>query len=157
MPHAYPEGISRLGVAIQMMGPFNMRRPRRRPAINITSLIDVMFLLLIFFMVSSTFRHQFGVEVTLPSAETAIERETTPHEIVVSEEGDYFFGDRKLTETSLREAIVALFEQEPDAVLVLRADEKADFGKALRAIDIARAVGGKQVIIPTRYDADLMN
>ncbi|HIJ66360.1 MAG TPA: biopolymer transporter ExbD [Candidatus Hydrogenedentes bacterium] len=137
-----------------MSSAFNMRRRRRKPAINITSLIDVMFLLLIFFMVSSTFRHQLGIDVQLPDADTAAMQEMRSHEIVVTERGEYYFGQRKVDEEELREAIVRALEPEPTASLVLRADERADFGKVIRAIDIARDVGGTQLIIPTEYQRD---
>jgi biopolymer transport protein ExbD len=140
-----------------MNGAFNARRPRRRPRINITSLIDVMFLLLIFFMVSSTFREQYGIDITLPEAETASEQDVDQHEIVVTEDGALFFGDQRVDEAGLREAMTRQLEAKPDSVFVLRADEKADFGLALRAMDIARSLGarysedgrGATLIIPT--------
>ena len=133
-----------------MNSAFGMSRRKRRPTINITSLIDVIFLLLIFFMVSSTFREHVGIDVALPEAETTDVQEMATHEIVVTETGDFYFGQQKVDETSLRDAIASLLEAEPEASLVLRADENADFGKALRAIDIARSVGGTRLIIPTR-------
>ena len=75
-----------------MDSPFGIRRHRRKPSINITSLIDVMFLLLIFLMVSTTFRHQLGIDVDLPEAGTASAQEMRPHEIVVTRNGEYYFG-----------------------------------------------------------------
>lgn len=132
-------------------GPFNARRVRRRPSINITSLIDVMFLLLIFFMVSSTFREHFGIDIRLPEAESAVEQERSSREIVVTREGHYYFGDQRVDEEGLREALVRLLEKEPESVLVLRADARADFGKVIRAVDIARVVGGRKLVIPTRF------
>lgn len=132
-----------------MTQPFGARRHRRRPHINLTSLIDVMFLLLIFFMVSSTFRNGFGIEVDLPKAETSAETKSTPEEVVVDERGNYFFDGKPVDEDGLRQAIVALLQERPDATLVLRADEAADFGRAVRAIDIVRSVGGSKLIIPT--------
>ncbi|MBN2307392.1 MAG: biopolymer transporter ExbD [Candidatus Hydrogenedentes bacterium] len=137
-----------------MTAPFNARRHRRRPSINVTSLIDVMFLLLIFFMVSSTFREQFGVDVDLPAAETAARTETTTREIVVSADGTMYFGHEPVDEAGLRLAITALLKEDPEGSLVLKADEKADFGVVIRAIDIARDVGGTRLIIPTRYTGD---
>jgi biopolymer transport protein ExbD len=132
-----------------MSQPFGARRHRRRPHINLTSLIDVMFLLLIFFMVSSTFRHGFGLEVDLPSAETATETRITPEEIVVDERGNFYFAGKPVDEDGLRDGIVALLQDDPGATLILRADEAAGFGRAVKAIDIARSVGGSRLIIPT--------
>ncbi len=134
-----------------MSGCFNARRHRRRPSINITSLIDVMFLLLIFFMVSSTFRHHFGVDITLPEAETASDKEAGSHEITVNAKGEYFFGQEQVDEEGLRRVITETLRDAPETTLVLRADDAANFGKVLRAIDIARATGGSKLIIPTRF------
>jgi len=78
--------------------------------INITPLIDVIFLLLIFFMVSSTFREHFGMEITLPEARTATEREAETQEITVSAEGDYFFGEQRVDEAGLRKAVAELLQ-----------------------------------------------
>jgi len=134
-----------------MSQPFGMKRHRRRPHINLTSLIDVMFLLLIFFMVSSTFRHGYGLEVDLPQAETAAEAQITPEEIVIDKRGNFYFAGNLVDEIGLRDAIVALLEKDPGATLILRADEAADFGRAITAIDITRSVGGSRLIIPTEH------
>ena len=73
-----------------MDGAFGARKSRKKPAINITPLIDVMFLLIIFFMVSSTFREQLGIDISLPLAETATEQERSPYEIAVRADGTLY-------------------------------------------------------------------
>ncbi len=135
-------------------GPFHSRRARRRPTINITSLIDVMFLLLIFLLVSSTFHEYYGIDITLPEAETAADHEGTSQEILVTREGHYYFGEQWVDEAGLRQALVQLLQKEPEADVVLRADTDAEFGKVIRAIDIARDAGTTRLIIPTRYLGD---
>ncbi len=132
-----------------MSGAFNSPKRKRGPAINITPLIDVMFLLLIFFMVSSTFREHLGIEISLPEAESATDHDVEAHEISVSRGGAFYLGREKLDEDGLRSALEALLEMEPQATLVLRADREADFGRVVRAMDIARNVGGERLIIPT--------
>ena len=133
-----------------MSGAFNSRRTRRKPSINITSLIDVMFLLLIFFMVSSTFREQLGINVDLPKAGTASPQKVEQHEITVDKKGDYYFGQQRVSAAGLKTSLENLLKKDPKATIVLRAHEDADFGKAVRAIDIAREVGGTHLVIPTR-------
>lgn len=132
-----------------MEGAFGSHRRRKRPVINITSLIDVMFILLIFLMVTTTFREHLGIDVTLPAADDASPQELTPHEITVDANGILHLGEQRVSESELRESLVELLGREPDATLVLRADESADFGHVVRAIDIAQAVGGNRLIIPT--------
>jgi len=123
------------------------------PDVNITPLIDVVFLLLIFFMVSATFERQALLRVELPEAETA-ERESVPDrvELVVTETGDYFIGDRMLTDqarSTLRLALSEAFAERGDALLVIRADAGADHGLVVRAMDAAAAEGITRLTIAT--------
>lgn len=136
-----------------MEGPFGIRR-RNRPAINITPLIDVMFLLLIFFMVSSTFREYLGIDIALPRAATATEHAKTPWEISVKADGTVYFAGRPATRRELRAELAALLEDDPEASLVLRADEGTPFQDVITVIDIVRDVGGARLIIPTRTTAE---
>jgi biopolymer transport protein ExbD len=130
-------------------GPFGVTRHRRRPTINITSLIDVMFLLLIFFMVSSTFKQDAAIDITLPQAESATQQELTSHEITVDAEGQAYLSGQPVNEEQLRTELHAILEADPEAPLVLRADDGADFGKVLRVIDIARSLEASNLVIPT--------
>lgn len=130
-------------------GPFNATKRRRHPTINVTSLIDVMFLLLIFFMVSSTFKQDSAIDITLPQAESATTQELTVNEIMVDSEGQAYLSGQAVDELQLRAKLEALLQENPNAPLVLRADENADFGKVLRVIDIARSLEAPNLVIPT--------
>jgi len=136
-----------------MRPAFGGHTQRRKPHINITSLIDVMFILLIFLMITTTFREHLGIRITLPQVGNAEKQELTTHEITITETGELYFGQQRVNEQGLRDSLVKLFHEDPKATLVLRADQKADFGTVIRAIDIARQIGGERLIIPTRTDA----
>lgn len=128
-------------------------RPKEEPEVNLTSLIDVVFLLLIFFMVSATFERQALLRVELPEAATA-ERETLPDrvELVITETGDYFVGDNMLADQrrdTLRLALSQAFSDRPDALLVIRADSRAEHGLVVRAMDAASAEGITKLTIAT--------
>ena len=123
------------------------------PEINLTSLIDVVFLLLIFFMVSATFERQALLRVELPEASTA-ERESLPErvELVITESGDYFVGDNMLADQrreTLRLALSQAFADRPEALLVIRADTLAQHGLVVRAMDAASAEGISRLTIAT--------
>jgi biopolymer transport protein ExbD len=123
------------------------------PEINLTSLIDVVFLLLIFFMVSATFERQALLRVELPAAATA-ERETLPEkiELVITETGDFFVGERMLADqrpATLRLALSEAFAVNPEAVLVIRADAAAEHRLVVRAMDAAAAQGISRLTIAT--------
>ena len=131
-----------------MSGPFGTNPPRRRPLINITPLIDVMFLLLIFFMVSSTFRSEFGIDVALPTAQTAAAQERDPYEIVVREDGTIFAGQERVDLETLRARVDALLAEDAEATLVIRADREAQFQGFISVLDLVREAGGKRVLVP---------
>lgn len=133
-----------------MSGPFNMPGRARKPSINITPLIDVMFLLLIFFMVSSTFRDYFGIDVTLPKAAHAQGQTADVHRIVVDRQGQIFLGSEEpLSRVELRQKLEVLIAADEEAVFILEADANANFGAVIGAIDIAKQVGSERLIIPT--------
>ncbi|GEM_PF-317032 len=135
-----------------MDGPFGTKRRVRRPTINLTSLIDILFMLLIFFMLSSTFRNQLGIDISLPKAVTAANQENMGKEITVDASGAIYFNSAPVTPTQLREKLVELLKMEPEAALVLRADKNTPFQNVLNVIDITREVGGGQLVIPTLPD-----
>ncbi|MDT8438031.1 MAG: biopolymer transporter ExbD [Wenzhouxiangellaceae bacterium] len=123
------------------------------PDLNLTPLIDVVFLLLIFFMVSATFERQALLRVELPEAATA-QRENLPErvELVITESGDFFVGDNMLVDrqrATLRLALSQAFADRPDALLVIRADTAAAHGLVVRAMDAAAAEGITRLTIAT--------
>ena len=132
-----------------MSGPFGMRQRPRRPAINITPLIDVMFLLLIFFMVSATFRQFPGIDISLPVAATAEPQEQRGHTVYVTAAGALLLDNQEVTVPGLRLALAEILERQPDARLVLEAHGRAPFEAVVTAMDIAREVGGSRLIIAT--------
>ena len=133
-----------------MSQAFGAPSKRRSPTINITSLIDVMFLLLIFFMVSSTFKEESDVlDITLPRAGSATAQSIDYSLISVTATGIIYFDGVEQDEQGLRNALATLVQESKDSKVVLRADADADFGVVIRAVDIAREVGVIQLSIPT--------
>ena len=121
------------------------------PEINLTSLIDVVFLLLIFFMVSTTFERQALLRLDLPEASTA-ETESVPDivEFIVTDDGRLFVGDDELVDprqATVQAAIAQRFSENPEAVLVIRADAEAPHRLVVRVLDSAAAEGIRRVSI----------
>ncbi|AKS42191.1 ExbD/TolR family protein [Wenzhouxiangella marina] len=124
---------------------------REEPEINLTSLIDVVFLLLIFFMVSTTFERQSLISLQLPEASTA-QSENLPRliELVVTDDGRLFIDEEQLADdrrATIQAAIAAAFEREPEATLVIRADAEAAHRLVVRAMDAAAAEGIERLTI----------
>jgi len=124
---------------------------REEPEVNLTSLIDVVFLLLIFFMVSTTFERQALLRLDLPEASTA-DTESVPDmvEFIITDDGRLFVGDQELVDqrqVTVQAAIAERFLQQPDAVLVVRADAEAPHRLVVRVLDSAAAEGIRRVSI----------
>ncbi|MEE4297140.1 MAG: biopolymer transporter ExbD [Wenzhouxiangella sp.] len=126
---------------------------REEPEINLTSLIDVVFLLLIFFMVSTTFDRQALLRLELPEATTS-EADSVPQfiEVTVTDDGRIFIDDELLTENTqaaVRAVLAERRRQNPEIPLVVRADESAAHGLVVTVLDSAAAEGMNRVGIAT--------
>lgn len=135
-----------------------LQQEYEEPEVNLTSLIDVVFLLLIFFMVSTTFDRQALLKVELPEAATAEATELPGMiELIVTEDGRMFLDERLLADTSkatLRAALSEVFEARPDDTLVIRADAQAHHGLVVRAMDAAAQEGITRLSIAATEETD---
>ena len=120
-------------------------RKRKRPSINITSIIDVVFLLLIFFMVSTTFAEHPGIKLELPTASTAEPNKLEPLTLAIDKKGQMFLNDVPIEESTLRTKLKAATKR-PDTTLVLRADKDVPYGHVIRAMDITRQSGIRRIV-----------
>ena len=125
-------------------------RPRRKVVINITSLIDVIFMLLLFFMITSTFLEQPGIKLELPAARTSAHAEPQEYVLTVDKKGELFLNRRPLAITDLEAEIRKAIPDMKDAALVLKADQEISHGLVVRIMDLAKRGGVKKLIIGTK-------
>ena len=130
-------------------------RPRRReePDINLTPLIDVVFLLLIFFMVSTTFRKESDFEIELPEAsQKPTVEESEQLELAIDAQGRYFVDGKALDDDRLTTLIAALKEaagEDREQPLVIRADSETSHQAVVKAMDAAGQLGLRRLSIAT--------
>lgn len=128
------------------------QKKKKQVMINITSLIDVLFLLLIFLMVSSTFLDQPGMKLELPQAESSEVLEKKDYILVISREGHLYLNntmvDMKELEKKLQEAI----PQMKDNALILKADQDVSHGIVVTVMDTAKKSGIQKLIIGTQFE-----
>lgn len=132
---------------------FNPKK-KRRVLINITSLIDVMFLLLIFFMVTSTFLDQPGMKLELPSAESAEVARVEKLVLYISSDEEVVFNDRPVALDDLEETMRAALSDIEDRTLVLNADKSVQHGTVIRVMDIAKKLGLERLVIGIKMKED---
>lgn len=125
-------------------------RPRRQAAINITSLIDVIFMLLLFFMITSTFLEQPGIQLELPAAKTAAVTEPQEYVLSVERSGRLFLNRRMLKLEDLEAEIRKVLPGMKAGSLVLKADQEVAHGLVVRIMDLAKRGGVKKLIIGTK-------
>ena len=128
----------------------NLRpRPRERIEINLTALIDVVFLLLIFFMVSTTFDRFAELQIKLPEADGEMaEAEPSMLELVIDAEGRYYIDREQVLNTDLETLKRALSRTAPegrDVPLVINADARTPHQSVITAMDAARQIGLVQI------------
>ena len=128
------------------------KKQKRKPMINITSLIDVMFLLLIFFMVSSTFLEQPGIKLELPHAQSAAIVEQKDYTLFVDKDGKMFLNLDEVNTENLEAKLKAVLPDMEDGALILKADQDVSHGIVVRVMDIAKRSGVKKLVIGTKLD-----
>ena len=124
------------------------------PEISLTSLIDVVFLLLIFFMVSTTFEQQAVLKVDLPEASNVVnpERQTDSFELVIDPNGQYYLNDRQLVDgkpATLRAAFEEAAGENRDWPVILRADAETPHHFVVTAMDVTAQLGFTRLSIAT--------
>jgi len=130
------------------------RQHREEVSINLTPLIDVVFLLLIFFMVSTTFTRETHLDVDLPEAvESAPEAPLEGIDILINAEGQYSVNDKALVNAqpdTLRRAIIEIAGDAHDRPLVITADAATPHQAVVTAMDVAGQLGFSHLSITTR-------
>ena len=130
------------------------RQNRESVEVNLTPLIDVVFLLLIFFMVSTTFTKENHLQLDLPEASSDVNAAISDSiEIVISVSGEYSINDKKLVNNqlgSLKRAIVKAADGREGLFVVITADAKATHEMVVRAMDAAGQTGFVNLSITTR-------
>lgn len=122
---------------------------RRKALINVTSLIDVVFLLLIFFVVTSTFLERPGIDLTLPEAgsgETGVSVVT----VRIVADGQVFVGDRPVALGDLARVLGESLRAEETTEVTLEADRSVPHGRVVAAMDAARRAGARGLVVATR-------
>jgi biopolymer transport protein ExbD len=127
-------------------------KPKKRVIISITSLIDVMFLLLIFFMVTSTFLEQAGMKLDLPSAESAETTVTRRLVLFIGADNEMVFAGRSVPVDSLEILMEEAAANSEDGTLVLNADRTVQHGTVIRVMDIAKRAGMKRLVVGTKEE-----
>jgi biopolymer transport protein ExbD len=133
------------------------KRARHDDYINVVPFIDILLVLLIFFMVSSRFTHNAELKLDLPSAEVTAGQQRQPEtvELSVHENGSYSVNGRALVDNkseTLHKALREVAGNRTDIPMILSADAKATHQAVVTAMDVAGQLGFSRLSITTRRD-----
>jgi biopolymer transport protein ExbD len=109
--------------------------------INMTPMLDVVFILLIFFIVTASFVKEAGIEVNRPEAATAVKKERANILVAISDKGEIWINKRRVDVRAVQANIERLKAENPQGTVVIQADKKSTTETLIKVMDSARAAG----------------
>ena len=131
-----------------------MRRKRIREESNLdlTPMLDIVFIMLIFFIVTTSFIKESGIEVNRPNAETAERDQKGNILVAISENNEIFIDRRKVDLRAIRPNIIRLKAENPEGSVIILADKASQTGLLVEAMDQIRLAGVQEISIAAEND-----
>jgi biopolymer transport protein ExbD len=123
------------------------RRSRQRLTVDIAPLMDMVFILLIFFIVTSTFTRETGVDVTKPTAQSASSVERQSIIISIARAGAIYVNERQVSPQGLEDVLRQMLAKNASREVVVVADKQSNTGMMVSVIDAANLAGARKVSI----------
>ncbi len=117
--------------------------------LNMAPLIDIVFLLLIFFMLSSNFISQTGIKLTLPESESSKIHSDKENVVFISSESDIYLNEKKVSLDELQSLLTVKLDAAQKKNVIIKADKKIDLELAVKVMDIAKEAKAEGLIIST--------
>ncbi|MBM9614828.1 biopolymer transporter ExbD [Desulfobulbus rhabdoformis] len=128
-----------------MLNIARSRRVRSTPGLDIAPLIDMVFILLIFFLVNTSFVKETGIEVSRPTASTATLEKKRSVLIAISADNRIFMEQREIDMRAVRANVERALAENPEAAVIVIADKTSATGTAIRVMDGCRMAGAVNV------------
>ncbi|MEZ8101862.1 ExbD/TolR family protein [Vibrio bivalvicida] len=115
--------------------------------VDLTSMLDIVFIMLIFFIVTSSFVRESGVEVNRPTASNAVSQKEAGVFVAITSANDIYIDKRMVDVERVEATLEHLMLENPDASLVIQADEHAYSGTVVKVMDAAKGAGVKNIAL----------
>jgi len=115
--------------------------------INMTPMLDVVFILLLFFIVTASFVKESGIDVNRPEAATAVKKDRANILVAISDKGEIWINKRRIDVRAVQANIERLKAENPQGTVVIQADKKSTTDTLIKVMDAARAAGVYDVSI----------
>ncbi len=120
--------------------------------INITPMLDVVFIMLIFFIVTASFVKESGLEVNRPDAPTAVKKENANILVAIGASNEIWINRRRIDPRAVRANIERMHAENPEGAVIIQADKKAFTETLVLVMDSARQAGVFNVSIAAETD-----
>jgi biopolymer transport protein ExbD len=128
------------------------RRDRIKVQVPLTSLIDIVFLLLVYFLLTTNFMVEEGIKIKLPQARAAAPQTEEVITVYVDEQGAAFLGTQEVSLAQLLERLREMIGGDENKLVVIRADRSVILNKAVKVMDVAKAAGAGRLCLATEKD-----
>ena len=118
-------------------------------SLNMTPMIDIVFLLLIFFLLTTNFITEEGIQIKLPQAQSTAEQTQEDITVYISKEGKIYLGGKEFNESSLFNRLRDLIGKNRNKLVIVKADREIILNKAVKVMDIAKTAGAEKLCIAT--------
>src|SRR5690554_3531491 len=120
--------------------------------IDMTTMLDLVFIVLIFVIVTASFVKESGIDVNRPEAATAVQKDRANILVAISDTGEVWINKRQVDVRAVQANIERLYAENPQGSVVIQADKKATTDVLIQVMDAARAAGVFDVSIATQED-----
>lgn len=121
--------------------PFAKLFEEEESEVNMTPMLDVVFILLIFFIVTASFVKEAGIDVNRPEAATAVKKDKANILVAISDKGEIWINKRRIDVRAVQANVERLKAENPQGTVVIQADKKATTEVLIQVMDAARAAG----------------
>ncbi len=128
------------------------RRKHPQVQVPLTSLIDIVFLLLIYFLLTTNFLVEEGIKIKLPQARAAAPQTEEVITVYVDQQGRAFLGTEEVSLGRLFDRLKEMIRNQKNKLVVVRADRAVILNKAVKIMDIAKAAGAGRLCLATEKD-----
>ncbi len=128
------------------------RNKREESTLDLTPMLDIVFIMLIFFIVTTSFIKESGIEVNRPNAETAERDQKGNILVAISENNEIFIDRRKVDIRAIRPNIIRLKAENPEGSVIIQADKASQTGLLVEAMDQIRLAGVQEISIAAEND-----
>ncbi len=128
------------------------RRAHMGVQVPLTSLIDIVFMLLIYFLLTTNFMVDEGIKIKLPQAKASVPQTEEVITVYVDQQGRAFLGTKEVSMSALFDGLKEMIGDKEDKLVVVRADRAVILNKAVKVMDVVKAAGAGRLCLATEKE-----